>query len=214
MKRNEDKRHKLADVVALGSYEEVEGLELETITKNDADKGSKLSGLIIRGYETRFADGTNTNGERYTKECLDKFFAEYYQKRKLNMPLTLMHGYRMEDVCGRVLTIEINSVGFYFVCYIPKALPEYEGIKVRIKEGLLQGLSKEGWATDGRIIRDKDGSFMYYLVEEMEMTAVSLVSTPANGNPLEKVQEIKNTLQIIKENNEPRKKTLAAMFHK
>lgn len=214
MKRNEDKRHKLADVVALGSYEEVEGLELETITKNDADKGSKLSGLIIRGYETRFADGTNTNGERYTKECLDKFFAEYYQKRKLNMPLTLMHGDRMEDVCGRVLTIEINSVGFYFVCYIPKALPEYEGIKVRIKEGLLQGLSKEGWATDGRIIRDKDGNFMYYLVEEMEMTAVSLVSTPANGNPLEKVQEIKNTLQIIKENNEPRKKTLAAMFHK
>lgn len=214
MKRNEDKRHKLSDVVALGSYEEVEGLELETITKNDADKGSKLSGLIIRGYETRFADGTNTNGERYTKECLDKFFAEYYQKRKLNMPLTLMHSDKWQDVCGRVLTIEINSVGFYFVCYIPKAIPEYDGIKVRIKEGLLQGLSKEGWATDGRIIRDKEGNFMYYLVEEMEMTAVSLVSTPANGNPLEKVQEIKNTLQIIKENNEPRKKTLAAMFHK
>lgn len=214
VKNNEQRRRKLSDVVALGSYEEVEGLELETLTRNEADRGQRLSGLIIRGYETRFADGTNTNGERYTKECLDRFFADYYKKRGLNMPLTLMHGDKWQDACGRVLTIEINSVGFYFVCYIPKSIPEYEGIKARVKEGILQGLSKEGWATKGRVVRDKNGDFAYYLVEEMEMIAVSLVTTPANGNALERVQEIKNTLQVIKEEEKPRRKTLAGMFNK
>ena len=32
----------------------------------------------------------------------------------------------------------------------------------------------------------------------MEILAVSLVTTPANGNPLEKAKEIKNGLQFIK----------------
>lgn len=214
-KKNEAQRRKLADVVALGSYEEVENLDLETLTHNEADRGAKLSGLIIRGYETRFADGTNTNGERYTKECLDGFFAEYYKKRGLNMPLTLMHGQRVEDLAGRVLTIEINSVGFYFVCYIARSLPNYAQIRALIKEGVLQGLSKEGWATRGKVMRDKNGEFLYYLVEEMEMLAVSLVTTPANGNNLERVQEVKNALQIIKtEESKPRRKTLADMFSK
>lgn len=217
-------KRKLCDVVGLGSYEEVDGLDLETITKRGSDKGKRLDGLIIRGYETRFADGTNTNGERYSRECLDAFFDEYYKKRGLNMPLTIQHGNRVEDLAGRVLTIEINSQGFYFVCYIPKSLPNYATIKALISEGILQGLSKEGWATKGECICEKEGGkFLYYRVDEMEMTAVSLVTTPANGNALEKVQEIKNATIILNnsdpddgvktESKEPSKKSkFAAMF--
>lgn len=211
MKKKEEKIA-LADVVALGSYEEVDGLALERITKDPADANKRLNGMLIYGYETKFADGTNTNAERYSKDCLDKFFAEYYTKKRLNMPLTIQHGNRIEDLAGRVITIEINSVGFYFVCYIPKALPNYETIKALIKEGVLQGLSKEGWATKGHWETDNKGVYQYYLVEEMEMTAVSLVTTPANGNPLEKAAEIKNTTQIIKEPAAP--KRFADMFNK
>lgn len=195
---------KLANVVKLGSYDEVDNLDLATITRNDADKGTTLNGMIIRGYETKFANGTNENYERYSKECLDKFFDEYYVKNKLNMPFTIQHRDDLMHLCGRVLTVEVNSVGFYFVCYIPKTYPEYERVKMLIKEGVLQGLSKEGWCTSGKCYYTKDNEFDYYLVEEMRMTAMSLVTTPANGNPLEKVQEVKNALRVLKDDaNKP-----------
>lgn len=191
----------LVNVVKLGSYEEVDAADLSTITRNDTDKGVKLDGMIIRGYETKFADGTNENGERYSKECLDKFFEQYYVKHKLNMPFTIQHHTDLQHLCGRVLTVEVNSVGFYFVCYIPRSYPEYERVKTLIKEGVLQGLSKEGWCTKGKCYWTKDGNFDYYLIEEMEMLGMSLVTTPANGNPLEKAQEVKNALTIIKNAN-------------
>lgn len=193
-----NERLPLVDVVKIGKYEEVEDYDLVTITKSEEDKNQKLNGLLIYGYETKFADGTNENGERFSKDALDKFLESYYVKRKLNMPLTCMHGYRREDQIGRVLIIEVNSVGFYFVCYIPKGIDEYDDIKLKIQEGILQGLSKEGWSTKGKMFYTKDGSFDYYLVEEMDILAVSLVTTPANGNPLEKAKEIKNGLQFIK----------------
>lgn len=201
MFKNIEKPIKLADVVSLGSYDEVDGLDLASITKNDADKGSRLDGLIIRGYETKFSNGTNENGERYTKECLDKFFEEYYTKHHLNMPLTIQHRDDIAHLCGRVLTCEVNSVGFYFVCYVPKSLPNYEHIKTLIKEGVLQGLSKEGWCTDGKCHYNDDGSFDYYEVDEMCITAMSLVTTPANAIPFEKAQEIRNELRVIKDDN-------------
>jgi phage head maturation protease len=183
--------------------------------KNEEDKNKKLNGLLIYGYETKFADGTNENGERFSKDALDKFLESYYVKRKLNMPLTCMHGYKREDQIGRVLIIEVNSVGFYFVCYIPKGIDGYDDIKLKIQEGILQGLSKEGWSTKGKIFRDpKTGDFSYYLVEEMEMLGVSLVTTPANGNPLEKAKEIKNGLQFIKrQDNAPEVDAFGAMFN-
>ena len=180
-----NERLPLVNAVKLGDYKEVEELPLDTITRAPEDKDTKLNGMLIYGYETKFAAGTNENGERYSKDCLDKFLERYYKKNKLNMPLTIQHYSNLEHLAGRVLIIEVNSVGFYFVCYIPKTYRHYEEVKNLVKEGVLQGLSKEGY-------------FDYYQVEEMEILAVSLVTTPANGNPLEKAKEIKNTTQFIK----------------
>lgn len=197
-----DKPVLLTDVVVLGSYEEVDSLDLASITKNDADKGSRLDGMIIRGYETKFEDGTNENGERYSKKCLDDFMERYYAKHHLNMPLTIQHRSDIQHLAGRVLALEVNSVGFYFVCYVPKTYRYYEDVKNLVKEGVLQGLSKEGWATDGSCFYKKDGSFDYFIVEQMEMTAVSLVTTPANGNALEKAQEVRNELRYKNANKD------------
>lgn len=196
----------LVDVVKIGNYEEVdeaEGRSLETITKKPEDRNKKLNGLLLYAYETKFADGTNTNGERYTKDALDKFVDDYFVKRGLNMPLTVMHGWGRVDLIGRVLILEVNSVGFYFVCYIPRGVEGYDDIKLKIEEGILQGLSKEGWSTRGKAYFKKDDEFDYYLIEEMEILRVSLVDIPANGNPLEKAKEIKNSLQFVKRNDKP-----------
>ena len=54
--------------------------QLSSITNNSEDK-EVLDGLIIEGYETKFADETNTNGERFAQGCLDKFIREYYNER-------------------------------------------------------------------------------------------------------------------------------------
>ena len=209
-----NERLPLVNTVKLGDYKEVEGLSLETITKSADDKDTKLNGLLLYGYETKFADGTNENGERYSKDALDKFIERYYKANKLNMPLTVQHKSDIEHLAGRVLVIEVNSVGFYFVCYIPKTYMYYEVTKNLVKEGILQGLSKEGWSTKGKYFYTKEGHFDYYLVEELEMLAVSLVTTPANGNPLEKAKEIKNTTQFIKrQNNAEELDEFAAMFN-
>lgn len=207
----------LVNAVKLGDYKEVEDLSLETITRATADKDVKLNGMLLYGYETKFADGTNENGERYSKDALDAFIEKYYKANKLNMPLTIQHRDDIEHLAGRVLVIEVNSVGFYFVCYIPKTYAHYEQVRALIAEGVLQGLSKEGWSTRGKAYWTKEGDFDYYLIEEMEMLAVSLVTTPANGNPLEKAKEIRNTLQFVKRTEEDNAKNeqdaFEAMFN-
>lgn len=204
--RQHNERLPLVDVVKIGKYEEIDAAEnrsLETITKRPEDKNKTLNGLLVYAYETKFADNTNTNGERFTKDALDKFVESYFVKRGLNMPLSVQHGWGRVDLIGRVLILEVNSVGFYFVCYIPKGIEGYDDIKLKIQEGILQGLSKEGWSTRGKSFYKEDGSFDYYLVEEMEILRVSLVDIPANGNPLEKAKEIKNALQFVKPEEKP-----------
>lgn len=210
-----EERLPLTDAVKLGKWETVENLPLETITKNAEDAKTHLNGMLLYGYETKFAAGTNENGERYSKDALDKFLERYYKKNRLNMPLTIQHKQDLEHLAGRVLIVEVNSVGFYFVCYIPKTYRHYEDVKHLIEEGVLQGLSKEGWSTKGKCYYTKEGLFDYYLVEEMEMLAMSLVTTPANGNPLEKAKEVKNTTQFIKRQNDTAEKADAfeAMFN-
>lgn len=193
---------KIHNAVALGSWEEVDNLPLSTITKNDSDT-AKLDGLIIKGYETKFGN-TNENGERYEKECLDEFIQAYFVDNKLNMPVDVQHRNDIDHLCGRVLIVETNSVGFYFVVYVPKTYCKYEELKNLIKEGIIQGFSKEGWATDYDFMYKKDGAFDYMLIKKMRILSVSLVSTPANANAFEKAQEIKNAT-ILRKN---RKKSM------
>lgn len=193
---------RVIDAVKLGSWDEVEKLQTETIKTADANKADKLDGLIIKGYETKFGK-TNNNGERYEKDCLDEFVQEYYIKNKLNLPVTIQHQEDLQHVVGRVLLIEVNSVGFYFVCYIPRAIENYNSILTRIREGILQGMSKEGWVEweDIDYSYKKDGSFDYVTYKKFTLTAISLVTTPANAIPFEKVQQVQNELQFHKKQN-------------
>ena len=189
---------KIQDAVLIDNYEEVDNLELSKITHNPTD-AQRLSGLIVRGYETKFAKGTNENREQYDPHCFDEFVENFFVKNKLNIPVTFEH--MRDELIGRVLCFEVNSVGFYFVIYIPKRLKDYDDIKVMIEEGLLQGLSKEGWATDYEYIWKKDGSFDYMKINKMEIVSVSLVACPANGEPLERAEEIKNATHFKKLEN-------------
>lgn len=197
------KPKRVHDAVLLGSWDEVQNIPTETLRKWSKDP-DKLDGLILKGYEMKW-DKTNENGERYDKTAFDEFIQRYFVDGDLNMPVDINHeGWgNWQAYAGRVLYIETNSVGFYFVVYIPRTFEYYDQLKMRLQEGIIQGFSKEGWATDYEYIwkQDEDGYWEvdYELIHKISVVAVSLVCTPANGLAFERMEQIKNAL-IFKKN--------------
>lgn len=184
------------------SWEEVSDIPASTITKNDQDN-ENLNGLIIKGYEMKFA-AINENREKYDPGCFDEFIQRYFIDHELNMVVSLQHSQDVDNLCGRVLYLEINTVGCYFIVYIPATYIKYEMVKNLLKEGILQGLSKEGYTTDYNYVYTEDGDFDYLQINKMDICSVSLVSQPANGIKFEAIKEteIKNNLNYV--NNLPK----------
>ena len=186
----------VSDGVLIGSWEEVAGVKLETVTKRSGDD-AVLDGLIIKGYETKFGV-TNENGERYAPNCLDRFVQEYFIDHKLNMVLDVQHGWGVDDQIGRIIYLEVNTVGFYFVAYVPRSVPRYEQVKALLKEGILQGFSKCGWAEDYEYHFKENGEFDYVEYKEFRLMSVSLVTMPANPIPFEAMGEtVRNELNFV-----------------
>ena len=197
------KKIKIHDTTLIGNWEEVQDVELSTITKRENDT-QRLNGLVIKGYETKFSK-TNENGERYEPGCLDDFIHSYFIDNNLNMVVDLQHGYGIDDQVGRVVYLETNTVGFYFVAYIPRTVARYEQVKNLLQEGILQGFSKSGWATEYEYKYTADGDFDYMLIKKMDIVSVSLVTSPANAVTFESVGEtVQNRLEYrnkVKKNN-------------
>lgn len=186
----------VSDGVLIGSWEEVAGVKLETVTKRSGDD-AVLDGLIIKGYETKFGV-TNENGERYAPNCLDRFVQEYFIDHKLNMVLDVQHGWGVDDQIGRIIYLEVNTVGFYFVAYVPRSVPRYEQVKALLKEGILQGFSKCGWAEDYEYHFKENGEFDYVEYKDFKLMSVSLVTMPANPIPFEAMGEtVRNELNFV-----------------
>jgi len=194
---------KIQDTTVIGKWEEVDNIQASTITKNDNDT-ERLSGMLVYGYEMKFGK-TNENGERYSKEAFTDFIETYFVANKLNLPVDVQHSQDVRDCIGRVIYAEINNVGLYFVAYIPRKIECYEAIKVRIEEGILQGFSKYGYATDYEFKRTKDGEFDYMQINKFDLLSVSLVTTPANAVKYENITETKNTLTFADKRKKEKK---------
>lgn len=202
-------RIKIQDTTLIGKWDEVQDYELSKVTKKDTDT-QKLNGLVIRGYETKFSK-VNENGERYEPGCLDEFIQSYFIDNGLNMVVDVQHGWGIDDQVGRVVYLETNTVGFYFVAYIPRTVARYEQIKNLLQEGILQGFSKCGWASDWEWERGRDGEDVF-VVKKMDIVSVSLVTSPANAIAFEGVGEtIQNRLEYrnrVKDEADKKKKSI------
>ena len=209
--------HYVRNDVLIGEWEEVQGVDAQTI-KPDL-KAETLNGLLIRGYEMKFADGKNQNAEIYDKTAYDDFIKSYFVERGLNMPVDIEHQgfYDWRNICGRVLYCEVNSVGLYFVIYVPRTYADYDRLMWGVKNGIIQGFSKEGFVDwrDTEYVFDKDGNFDYELIHKMQIVRVSLVTTPANGLPFERMQETRqNALHFVnKTEKKAEQDTMSAMFN-
>lgn len=187
----------IKDTTKINDYKEVEGIELSTITKNDNDK-EKLSGLLLYGYEMKFG-AKNENNEVYAKESITNYIEKYFVGNKLNIPVTIQHRDDIYHLAGRVLVVEVNSVGFYFVVYVPKTFVNYSILLNNIKEGILQGFSKEGYACEYEYIYKTNGEFDYMLIKELVFVYLSIVAAPANSMSFEKIAitKVENTTKLI-----------------
>lgn len=188
--------HRVREEVLIGDWKEVQDIPSEKL-KEWTNEPEKLDGLIIKGYEMKW-NKTNENGEQYDPTAFDDFIKRYFVEGKLNMPVDINHqGFAdWHSYCGRVLYIERNSVGFYFVIYVPRTYADYEKLKWALQEGILQGFSKEGFVdwNDSEYVYKEDGTFDYELIHKISVVSVSIVSTPANGLPFEQMRETKNAL--------------------
>lgn len=207
--------HIIRDTVLLGDWAEVQGVEAQTIKPELSPE--KLDGLIIKGYEMKFGQ-TNENGEQYDQTAFDEFIKRYFVDGKMNMPVDINHeGWKnWHAYCGRVLYIEVNSVGFYFAVYVPRTYPEYDSVLWALKSGIIQGFSKEGFVEydDYDLVFNTDGSFDHEQIHKMSVVSVSLVCTPANGLPFEQMKETKNALIFVNKTQSDKKPTLAEMLNK
>lgn len=182
---------KINNTTKINDYKEVDKLELSTITKNDGDT-ELLSGLIISGYEMKFGN-VNENQEKYEKGAFEKYIQKYFVDNKLNIPVTLLHRSDFQHLAGRVLVAEINKTGLFFTVYVPSTYMYYNELKNSLREGILQGFSKDGYAIDYEYIYLPSGEFDHVLIKEMAFLALSIVSTPANSLKFEKIKETKIT---------------------
>lgn len=181
----------LCNAVTIGDWEDVKGIPTSQLTKRDEDT-ALLDGLIIRGYEMEW-DKTNENYERYAKDAFDKFIKYYFIDRGFNLVVDVEHaGFDPLWLAGRVVYAEINSRGMYYIVYIPRTYVHFDVVRNLLQEGILQGFSKMGYATDWEdVYNNQTGEFMYQLIKEFKLLAMSLVSAPANGIQFEKLQEVK-----------------------
>ena len=187
----------IRNAVKIGDWEEVESIPVSTITKRDTDT-ALLDGLIIKGYEMEW-NKTNENYERYEKTAFDKFIQEYFVDRGFNLTVDIEHYGSPEWLAGRIIYAEINKRGFYYVAYIPRTYVHYEMVLNLLCEGILQGFSKMGYATDWKWVWDEEtGELDYELIKEFKLLKMSLVTTPANGIPFERLQGTKQNALVFK----------------
>jgi len=188
--------HIVRDTVLIGSWEDTQKIPTETLRKW-TDEPDKLDGLIIKGYEMKWNE-TNENRERYDDTAFADFIQSYFVDKGFNMPVDINHeGWRnWFAYCGRVLYIETNTVGFYFVIYVPRTYPDYNRLVWALQNGIIQGFSKEGYVdwNDYDPIYNEDGTFAYEQIHKIRVVAVSLVATPANGLPFEQMRVTTNSL--------------------
>lgn len=188
--------HIVRDTVLIGSWEDTQKIPTETL-RNWTNEPDKLDGLILKGYEMKWNE-TNENQERYDDTAFADFIQSYFVDKGFNMPVDINHEgyYNWTAYCGRVLYIETNTVGFYFVIYVPRTYPEYNRLIWALQNGIIQGFSKEGYVdgSDYDPVFNEDGSFAYELIHKIRVVSVSLVATPANGIPFEQMRVTTNAL--------------------
>lgn len=136
--------------------------------------GNEL-GFEVSGRVTEFGT-TNENGLNFDKKSYDKCISEYFERNDLNIPIDVMHGTDVRDLCGVAKKFTKKADGVEVVAFIPKCAYYYNMLKGYIDNGMLQGFSNYGCVRDWEYDRQADAM----VIKEFFLISVSLVATPAD----------------------------------
>lgn len=137
--------------------------------------------FIIGGYVRKFGK-VNENGEQFSNDAYDEFIEKYYEKNSLHIPVDVMHGGTILGVCGKVVLLEkVKTVGVWCEIEISKNAIYFNNITGLINDGILQGLSDYGYATDYEYKYNNDGTFSHCIIKKQNLLRISIVDAPAEG---------------------------------
>lgn len=157
----------------LGGWRIVDGVRLCDIAGGDDTQ--ELHGIIVEGLEMPW-NVVNENGEEYRRGCMDEFMERYFVKHELNVPIDVQHDSRPEWLVGRVIIAEDTDAGFKLTGFIPATIRNYSAVEALLTNGILQGWSKCGWASEYEFAEDG-----HMVVKAFDLLSMSLVTTPANA---------------------------------
>lgn len=130
--------------------------------------------LKIEGYACHF-NQMNLNNQIVDGHSFDTFF-DLYNGGKLKPALNYEH---TKNVIGGIDSLSLNDTGIYMFAHLNKNVPmNAEMIIPNILMGDIKGFSTEGYIKGGYngIVELDNG----YYVKDFILTAVSVVSTPAD----------------------------------
>lgn len=139
------------------------------------DKEGNELGFEVSGRVTQFG-AENENGLNFDRKSYDKCIAEYFERNDLNIPIDLMHGQDVRDLCGVAKKFVKKSDGVDIVAFVPRCAYYYNMLKGYIDNGMLQGFSNFGCVRDWDF--DRESGAM--IIKEFFLISVSLVATPAD----------------------------------
>lgn len=132
--------------------------------------------LKIEGYGAHFGVA-NLNNEIVTADSFGLFF-DMYKGNKIKPVLNWNHD--PNSVIGTVDEITSDTTGLFFRCSVNKGVKFCdENLCPNIRAGVINSFSTEGIIKNGYdgIVVNPDGS---YLVKDFLLTALAVVSTPAD----------------------------------
>lgn len=143
--------------------------------------------LIINGYCAHFGV-KNLNEEVVDANSFNEFFS-LYDDGKLVPALNYNH---TDQIIGGIDSIEKKDNGLFMTAHLNKNVPLCDMLIPNILSGDISGLSTEGFVkngVDGVEFLDEGG----YYVKDFLLTAVAVVSTPADWNAQFTVRNYLNT---------------------
>lgn len=143
-----------------------------TIINDDA--GSEI-GIEVRGLLTTFGV-TNENNLNFDKKSYDNCITNYFEANDLNIPVDVMHGRSVCDLCGVARKFVKRNNGVELTAFIPKGVYYYGLIKTLLDNGVLQGFSNLGCLRDW----DYDRVTNVTTVKDFFLISASLVDVPAD----------------------------------
>ena len=163
-----------------------------SIVKNEA--GEEI-GFNVHGTLTEF-EYKNENDMTFKRGSYDKFVDEYFISNSLNVPLCLQHNDSdIRNICGKISEMTKTENGVDVVAFVPRSAYYYNLIKNYINEGILQGFSNAGYATEADFTENG------MVVKEFALLHVALVTTPADTNGIFKTNTI---FKNFNEDNKPK----------